>query len=155
MNGLQKELGQTKTFPTTEEEGYLGLLRTAEVLRGQVNELLRPFELSHSQYNVLRILRGAGESGISASEIYKRLVTNDSDVTKLLDRLEARALATRCRDDKDRRVVTARITEQGLMLLSELDAPVGELHKKQFGDLGAGLLEKLLALLALVRNNDE
>lgn len=151
MSGLIEEIKQTKPFASKEEEVFLNLQRTAEALRWGIVETLKPYELTPVQYNVLRILRGAGSDGIKCSEISERLVTKDSDITRLLDRLENRNLVARERDGKDRRVITAIITESGLSLLSELDEPVMQTSKRQLGHLGADLLEQLNALLVLAR----
>ena len=151
MAGLLEEIKQTKPFASKEEEVYLNLQRTAEALRWSVVETLKPYELTGSQYNVLRILRGAGAGGVKCSEISERLVTKDSDITRLLDRLITRNLVTRERDAKDRRVIVARITEAGLKLLAELDEPVLKASREQLGHLGADLLEQFNALLVLAR----
>lgn len=153
MVGLLEEIKQTKPFASKEEEVYLNLQRTAEALRSVVVETLKPYELTGSQYNVLRILRGAGAEGVKCSEISERLVTKDSDITRLLDRLIARNLVTRERDDKDRRVIVARITEAGLKLLAELDEPVLKVSRERLGHLGVDLLEQLNALLVLARKS--
>ena len=118
---LKKELKQSKPFPTLEAEVYLNIQRTAEALLWKATELLKPYDLTPTQYNVLRILRGAGTNGLICREIGERMVSRDPDVTKLLDRLETRDLITRERDHKDRRVIIARVTEAGLKLLEELD----------------------------------
>lgn len=151
MAGLLEEIKQAKPFASKEEEVYLNLQRTAEALRWSVVETLKPYELTDSQYNVLRILRGAGAVGVKCSEISERLVTKDSDITRLLDRLEARKLVARERDAKDRRVIVAQITENGLKLLAELDEPVFKASRQRLGHLGSDLLEQLNALLVLAR----
>ena len=151
MAGLLEEIKQTKPFASKEEEVYLNLQRTAEALRWSVVETLKPYELTDSQYNVLRILRGAGTEGVKCSEISERLVTKDSDITRLLDRLETRKLVSRERDARDRRVIVARITDDGLKLLAELDEPILNASKQRLGHLGADLLEQLNALLVLAR----
>ena len=153
MAGLLEEIKQTKPFASKEEEVYLNLQRTAEALRWSVVETLKPYELTGSQYNVLRILRGAGAEGVKCSEISERLVTKDSDITRLLDRLIARNLVTRERDERDRRVIITRITEEGLKLLAELDEPILQANRKQLGHLGADLLEQFNALLVLARKS--
>lgn len=151
MSESQKERGQTKPFKSREEELYLNLARTTEALSWKVVELLKSYELTGVQYNVLRILRGAGSEGLICSEISERLITKDSDVTRLLKRLENRHLISRERNPKDRRHVVTKITGAGLELLAELDEPVVNLHKKQLGHLGENLLEQLNALLVLAR----
>jgi|SRR5215213_9720160 len=152
MSELQKELRQTKPFKSKEEELYLNLARTTEALSWKVVELLKSYELTGVQYNVLRILRGAGQDGLICSEISERLITKDSDITRLLERLENRNLIERERGAKDRRHVITKITGAGLKLLAELDEPVANLHKQQLGHLGENLLEQLNALLVLARS---
>ena len=150
-SGLRAELKQRKPFATTEEEVFLNALRTADhLLRGEV-EVLRSADLTFPQYNVLRILRGAGRGGISCGEISERMVTRDSDITRLLDRLEARGLVERGRDERDRRVVVQRITSTGLALLKELDEPVRRVHQRQLRHLTRAQLRQLGELLELAR----
>ena len=118
---LLADLKQTKPFANERIAVLLSLLRTTDLISRPLEELLRPAELSHTTYNVLRILCGAGATGLPCREIGARLVTREPDVTRLLDRLEKRQLLTRSRDAGDRRVVTIRITEAGIRLLDELD----------------------------------
>lgn len=153
MAELAKELKQTKPFESKEQEVFLNIQRTAEVLSWTMNEILKPFDLTRVQYNVLRILRGAGETGIKCSEISERLITKDSDITRLLDRLENRGLVVRERDEKDRRIINARITNEGLKILAQLDKPTLQGIKQMLGHLGEDLLEQLNALLVLARAN--
>ncbi len=94
---LQDEIQQTKGFLSLEAEVFLNLLRTAEALSVAPHGLLRDAGLSHSRYNVLRILRGAGDSRLSCREIVDRMVTRDSDMTRLLDGLEREGLIERNR----------------------------------------------------------
>ena len=153
MSALADEIKQSKPFASKEEEVFLNIQRTAEVLGWTMNEILKPFELTRGQYNVLRILRGAGEDGIKCSEVSERLITKDSDITRLLDRLENRGLVSRERDEKDRRIVISRITDQGLEILEQLDEPASQGIKRILGHLGEDLLEQLNALLVLARAN--
>jgi DNA-binding MarR family transcriptional regulator len=147
---LQKEIKQNKPFATLEEEVMLNLQRTANVLAGRVAGTLKPYELSGTQYNVLRILRGSIE-GLACSEISERLVTKDSDITRLLDRLEKRGLIARKRSAQDKRVIIATITAQGKKLLLELDPEVSAAPQRYIGHLGNEMLEQLNALLVLAR----
>jgi DNA-binding MarR family transcriptional regulator len=144
---LQVEIKQTRPFRSLEEEVLLGLARTADVLDRGIAEVLKPSALTTTQYNVLRILRGAGAPGLSCSEVASRMITRDPDATRMLDRLEARHLVTRARDAADRRVVTTRITEEGLALLASLDEPIEAHHRKTLGPLGAEKLQALASLL--------
>ena len=154
MAGLQEEIKQTKPFGSKHEEVYLNLMRTAEVLQWAVIEVLKPYELSPSQYNVLRILRGAGDNGLKCSEISERLITKDSDITRLLDRLDARELIKRRRDRQDRRVVNVCIAEKGLHLLGELDEPALESSRRAFAHFDSEQLEQLNQLLVLARQTN-
>lgn len=147
---LRKELRQTKPFASREEEIYLSIQLTAERLWWGVNETLKLVDLTHTQYNVLRILRGAGLVGASCSEISERLVTKDSDITRLLYRLEARGLISRGREMKDRRIIITRITDDGLQLLASLDKPIQQCHRRHLGHLGDRQLATLSKLLDAV-----
>ncbi len=136
---------------STEDAVFLNLLRTADTLLRGVDELLKPSGLSSTQYNVLRILRGAGPGGLTCGEIAERMLTRDPDVTRLLDRVENRGFISRWRDDNDRRVVRTIITTAALDLLKELNPSVNDLHHRQLGHLGEQQLKDLSALLQLAR----
>ena len=145
------EIKQSRPIPTLEEEAYLNVQRTANVLLQDVVELLKAHNLTPTQYNVLRILRGAGESGLTAGDVGDRMITRDPDVTRLLDRLETRGLAERSRCTEDRRVVWTRITDAGLAAIAPLDAEIAEMHLAQLGHFGAERLTAFIALLELAR----
>jgi DNA-binding MarR family transcriptional regulator len=134
----------------SEEAAFLDLLRTTDVLSRGLVQVLKTGDLSSTQYNVLRILRGSPE-GLPCGEIASRMITRDPDVTRLLDRLEKRGLISRCRETKDRRMVMARIAPEGLKLLGRLDEPVQETHRKQLGHLGRERLRALTELLHACR----
>src|SRR5580698_4367702 len=136
---------------TAEEAAFLDLLRTADVLARGADWVLKAENLSQTQYNVLRILRGAPQ-GLPCGEIACRMITRDPDVTRLLDRLEKRGLISRCRETKDRRTVMARITPEGLKLLGRLDDPVQAGHRRQLGHLGQERLRALTSLLQAARS---
>ena len=133
-----------------EEAAFLDLLRTCDLLSRGPAQVLKNEDLSATQYNVLRILRGAPE-GLPCGEIASRMITRDPDITRLLDRLEKRGLISRWRETKDRRMVMARISPEGLKLLTRLDEPVQEAHRKQLGHLGRARLRALSELLAAAR----
>jgi len=133
-----------------EEAAFLDLLRTCDLLSRTPAQVLRVEDLSATQYNVLRILRGARD-GLPCGEIANRMITRDPDVTRLLDRLEKRGLIARWRESKDRRVVLARITPEGLNLLARLDEPVQDVHRRQLGHLGKNRLRALAVLLGAAR----
>lgn len=137
--------------PSPEEGAFLDLLRTTDMLSRGLVTILKAEGLSATQYNVLRILRGAPE-GLACGEIASRMITRDPDVTRLLDRLEKRGLVSRCRETKDRRTVLTRITPAGLKLLSRLDGPVQGTHRKQLGHLGRERLRALAELLGVARH---
>src|SRR5271165_4716372 len=143
-----KELGTEKHRPagTLEEATYLDLLRTSDLLSRRMVPVLKAVELSPTQYNVLRILRGSPE-GLPCGEIASRMITRDPDITRLLDRLEKRGLISRCRETEDRRMVMARITAAGMKVLARLDEPIQERHRKQLGHLGRERLRALAELL--------
>ncbi len=148
---LQGEIKQRKPFASAELEAFLNLQRTADALARGLAEVLKPAGLSGPQYNILRILRGAEPGGLACREICGRMVTRDPDMTRLLDRLEARGLVMRARGQKDRRVVTTRITDKGLELLKGLDTPILEMHRKLLGHLGDQRLRSLIELLEVAR----
>jgi DNA-binding MarR family transcriptional regulator len=149
----KKRQEMERQMPTgnLEEEVYLSLLRTAERLSRGLIETLSRADLTPTQYNALRILRGAGREGASCSEVGERMVTKDSDITRLLDRLDARGLISRERETEDRRRIVTRITGKGLRVLSELDKPVLETHHNQLGHLGGKRLASLGQLLEAAR----
>lgn len=149
--GIQAEIQQTKPFSTLEDEALVSLQRTADRLQGRLGDMLKPRALSPTQYNALRILRGAGDEGRSCSEIAERMINRDPDITRLVDRLERRGLVKRCRDGKDRRVITTRITPVGLELLRSLDRPIEEFNRKLLGHMGEEQLRTLIKLLEAAR----
>jgi DNA-binding MarR family transcriptional regulator len=128
----------------------LELLRTTDQLSRRLVPLLKAEQLSPTPYNVLRILRGARE-GLPCGEIGQRMITRDPDITRLLDRLEKRGLIARWRDLKDRRMVLARITPEGLKMQDRLDEPVQEGYRKQLDHLGRERLKALCEFLRAAR----
>jgi len=150
---IQQEIQQSKPIPSLEEEAYLNVQRTANLLLQGLTEVLRRHDLTPTQYNVLRILRGAGEKGLTAGEVGDRMITRDPDVTRLLDRLEKRGLAVRWRCTHDRRVVWTRITPAGLDAIAPLDADIAEMHLNQLGHLGQERLTDLVSLLEAAREH--
>lgn len=148
---LQSELKQNIPFASREEEAYLSLLRTADALESLAEAKLNEFGLTGTQYNALRILRGAGPEGLPCSEIGERMITHDPDITRLLDRLQKRGLAQRSRDEHDRRVVCGKITQAGLKLLRKMDAPVKKYSQEILQHVGEQKLRQLIELLEQVR----
>jgi len=151
MGKLRDEIKQKRRFRSTEEEAFLNLQRTADVLARGMGEALKPWGLPQAQYNALRILRGADRSGLACREIGERMVTHDPDITRLLDRLEARGLIMRSREKADRRVITARITSEGMSILEQLDQPIEQVLKRRLGHLGKKQLRLLIELLEVAR----
>jgi DNA-binding MarR family transcriptional regulator len=148
---LQHAIRQRKPFRSLEAEAFLNIEHTADALLRGMADLLKGADLSPTQYNVLRILRGAGPGGLACGEIADRMVTRDPDITRLLDRLARRGLVDRARDGRDRRVVTTTITREGKDLLGRLDEPVEQLHTRQLSHLGEPSLKKLIDLLEKAR----
>jgi DNA-binding MarR family transcriptional regulator len=153
--GIQAELKQTKPFSSLEEEAFIAILRTSDKLQQQLVELLKRHGLSPTQFNALRILRGAGDAGLPCSEIGERMINHDPDITRLLDRLEQRDFVQRERDQKDRRVHVARITRTGLEILKTLDRPIEEFHRHFIPKIGESSLKSLIRLLEKVRETSE
>jgi DNA-binding MarR family transcriptional regulator len=152
MVGKHKDdIKQDKPFASLEAEVFLNLMRTADALARSGEAILKPVGLSLTQYNVLRILRGAGEQGLCCRELAERMITRDPDVTRLLDRLEQRGLLARSRDSKDRRIITIRISAAGRRVLKDLDTPVAKHHRKQLSHMCQGDLRKLIELLGAAR----
>lgn len=135
----------------TQAATFLEIVRLSEELQRGFAELFKAHDMSPALYNVLRVLRGAGEAGLTCGDVGGRLVQHDPDVTRLLDRLEKRGLIERRRSTEDRRVVRTRITEAGLALLAELDGPVDDLHERQLGHVPEPRLKELLSIVEEAR----
>jgi DNA-binding MarR family transcriptional regulator len=148
---IQQEIQQTKPIRHLEEEAALNIARTADLLMQRISDVLKPHALSPTQYNVLRILRGAGRDGLSCKEIGSRLVARDPDITRLMDRLEKRGLLRRERSTEDRRIVTHCLTEDGLEVVGGLDQPIESSHREAMGHVAPAKLHKLIAILEEIR----
>ncbi len=135
-----------------EEQVFIALAITTDQLARRLEPVLKAADISPTQYNVLRILRGA-PGGLTCSEVSNRMISRDPDITRLMDRLEKRSLVSRSRETKDRRVVLSRITEAGLTLLAQLGGPVLETHHLLLGHLGPEKLRSLKALLEEARHS--
>ena len=142
-----RERRKTGKIGSPEETLFLDLVQTTDILSRRPALTLKKEDLSPTQYNVLRILRGSPD-GLSCGEIGARMITRDPDITRLLDRMEKRGLISRCRETTDRRTVMARITPAGLELVGRLDEPIQAVHREQLGHLGEGRLRKLSELLS-------
>lgn len=134
-----------------EQQAYLNLVRTAEVLGQRVGDLMSRYGLSGKQYNVLRSLRRGGAGGLSVSQISEQMTDPRADVTRLLDRLVRDGLVDRQPDQTDRRSVRAYLTEAGSKLLAEIDGPLLETHRQQFAHMSPAEIEQLAALLKKAR----
>jgi DNA-binding MarR family transcriptional regulator len=150
---LQGEIKQRKPFESLQAEVFLNLVRTTDTLTRGVEDILKLAGLSHAQYNVLRILKGAGDRGLCCREVGDRMITRDPDITRLLDRMERRKLVARSRDSQDRRVITVRLTEPGLKLLKDLEAPLNAYNRKVLIHMGEDDLRKLIDLLEAARES--
>ena len=152
MSGkLAAELKQNKPFRLLEEEALLNLVRTHEHVQQRQAEFFRGFQITPTQYNVLRILRGAGKDGLTCSQVAERMLTADPDITRLLDRMEARRWILRERSVQDRRVVVARITAEGLALLGAIDKPLEAMLKRQAGHVSREHLRQFIEILESIR----
>jgi DNA-binding MarR family transcriptional regulator len=152
MAKAAKTVERPRPRATREEAVFLEISRTNDMLSRHVAALMKSEDLSPAQYNALRILRGAPE-GLACGEIGSRMITRDPDITRLLDRLEKRNLISRCRETKDRRMVMAKVTPEGLKVLARLDLPVQETHQRQLGHMGRQRLLALAELLKEARNS--
>jgi MarR family transcriptional regulator, 2-MHQ and catechol-resistance regulon repressor len=160
VQSLKDEIGKREPFDLLEEEAYLNLARTCSVLSCQFARLFRAQGLSEATYNILRILRGESApqragAGVPMQTIGERLIARVPDVTRLVDRLERSGLVQRTRTSEDRRVVLVSITVRGIGLLSKLDEPVRELHRRQLGHLSKRDLEQLTRLLVRARHPED
>ena len=151
MSQLASELKQTKPFTSPVQEAVLSIKRTAALLELRLAELLRPYGVTPTQYNVLRILRGAGADGLPRCEVQGRLVAPVADTTRLLDRLEKMGLVSRARNTEDRRVVTSKITARGLALLDKVAAPLRQFEENEVGQVSDARLRTLIGVLDEVR----
>ena len=152
MSGkLAREIRQTKPFRSREEEAFLNLGRTWEFLQKPVADLVKEHQITPTQYNLLRILRGAGADGVTCSQATERMLSPDPDITRLVDRMEAQGLVRRDRAKEDRRVVITRITDRGLELVNRLDAPLHQLLQRYVGRLGRQRLDVLIETMEALR----
>lgn len=148
---ILEELRQTRPLRSVQEEALLGLLRTADRLRRLGGGVVEPYGISNQQYNVLRILRGAGEEGLPTLEIADRLIERAPGITRLLDRLEKKKLIRRRRRSQDRRQVLCLITPAGMELLARLDKPVAKFGREALNMLSEKELRALVGILDRVR----
>jgi DNA-binding MarR family transcriptional regulator len=148
---LQRELRQTVPFSSPAVEAVLGIQRTADAVTRHFSAILKPFGITQTQYNVLRILRGAGDKGLPTLEISQRMVTSDPDVPRLVDRLDKLGWVTRTRCAEDRRVVWCSVTPAGLDMLAQTDALADSVPVEQLAALSPEEQRQLVSLLDRVR----
>lgn len=148
---LREELKQRKPFTSLEQEAQLSVIRTSAMLVDAFERMLKPYGITSTQYNVLRILRGAEPDGLCRNDLRDRMLTRMPDVTRLLDRMEESGLIDRTRETSDRRMVMTRITAKGKRLLDELEDDVEREHERAFGALTKEQMRTLIAHLAAVR----
>lgn len=151
---LREEIRQNKPFNSLQQEASLNLYRTANVVTDSFEQMLKPYGITGTQYNVLRILRGAEPRGLCRNEVRERLLSRMPDATRLLDRMEEAGLVSRSRDGEDRRLVSTQLTKQGRRLVDELDDVVAREHQRRFGHLSEQQLRTLIKLLTVVRHPD-
>jgi MarR family transcriptional regulator, organic hydroperoxide resistance regulator len=151
---LQQEIKQTKPFRSLQQEAALALLKTADLVRRHVAKVIGPHNLSLEQYNVLRILRGAGDAGMATLEVSSRMIEQTPAITRLLDKLETKKLVRRERCPEDRRQVLCRITNAGLHLLAGLDDQVESANQEVFTRLSAAEVKSLIAHLDRMREEE-
>ena len=148
---LRAEIKQTKPFRVPEEEVVLNIMRTNSVLNAEFVKLAKSYGITQVQYNILRILRGSGADGLPCVEIGSRMITPESDMTRLIDRLEKAGLVRRHRSSADRRIVEVMISEKGQKVVNSMDQPTLNLLKKQLGHLSKDDLGRINDLMLKAR----
>src|SRR5688500_7763495 len=149
---LRDDIKQTRPFKSLHEETDLNIVRTAYVLIDAFESAIKSYGITSTQYNVLRILRGAGDDGLSRNEVRDRLLNRMPDATRLLDRMEKSGLISRSREAEDRRLVTTRLTKKGKQLVDQLDPLVARQHKSRLRHMSEKQLTTLNTLLTQVRH---
>lgn len=147
MTSILRDLKQKRPFPSRTTEAAVALLHTADLMRRNIAAVLEPSGITPQQYNVLRILRGAGEEGLPTLEIGERMIEETPGITRLIDRLEQKQLVVRVRCETDRRQVFCHITREGLALLDRLEAPLAASETQALRGLKKRDLELLIDLL--------
>jgi DNA-binding MarR family transcriptional regulator len=152
VTGIQQEIKQNKPFHSRKEEAAVALLRTTDLLRRMIAGVVESKGITAQQYNVLRILRGAGDHGLPTLDIADRMIEQTPGITRLIDRLETKGLVSRERCPTDRRQVFCRISKSGLRLLGALDAPIRDAEERALSALGERELSTLIRLLDRTRD---
>lgn len=147
MPSVQDEIQQSRPFASVAEEGVVTLLRTADTVRRALSEVVAPHGITLQQYNVLRILRGAGEDGLPTLDVAARMIETTPGITRLLERLERKSLVTRRRCPNDQRRVLCFASEAALDTLRDLDGPLSDAGRQLLGPLGAARTTELIQLL--------
>lgn len=153
MAGLKREIAQERPFSSKEEEALLNLLRTSDCLHRAFQRETRKWGITSTQYNVLRILRGAQPQGLTCTAIGDRMITAEPDITRLLARMKVLKLIRQQRDKRDRRVVWTQISPAGLDLLEKTDPEIIQMPRALLGHLSVTELDELIRLLELARKN--
>jgi len=148
---ILEEIQQSKPFRTRSQEAYLALLRTADDSKRYIARVLEPAGVTLQQYNVLRILRGAGKDGIPTLTVAERMLERTPGVTRLIDRMERKGWVSRSRCTEDRRRVWCKITPSGLSLLESLDQPVNDVDDVFDAVLDEHELDALIGYLDRIR----
>jgi DNA-binding MarR family transcriptional regulator len=153
LRTIARDLKQTRPFPSKAQEAAVALMRTSDMVRRIISAVIDPHGITIQQYNVLRILRGAGERGLPTLEIAERMIERTPGITRLIDRLEAKKLVTRERSATDRRQVFCRITPSGLALVAGLDSPINSRNESALGALSKREVTQLVELLDRTRES--
>jgi DNA-binding MarR family transcriptional regulator len=153
MPSIREEIQQTRPFPSAADEALVALLRTADALRRALERRLQPHGITLQQYNVLRILRGAGAEGLPTLDVASRMIEESPGITRLLERLETKKLVTRLRCPQDHRQVLCFATGAALRLLARLDRPMTAASERLLGPLGDDGLSGLISLLEAARES--
>jgi DNA-binding MarR family transcriptional regulator len=157
---LKREIAQKRPFSSAEEEAMLNLLRTADYFEHALQQRTRAWGVTSTQYNVLRILRGAGgegseNEGLTCTAIGERMITAEPDITRLLGRLKVLKLIRQRRDKRDRRVVRTQIAEAGLELLAKMDAEIQSAPREMLAHMSAAEIAELIRLLEKARHSED
>ena len=147
MTSVGNDIRQSRPFASPEDEGVVTLLRTADTVRRALSEVVAPHGLTLQQYNVLRILRGAGAEGLPTLDVAARMIETTPGITRLLERLERKRLVHRRRCPHDQRRVLCFASEEALDTLRDLDAPMSAAGRRVLGPLGMPQTRELIRLL--------
>lgn len=151
---LKDELKMRRPFDSLEQEALLNIMRTSDQFQNRFGRLLREYDLTPSQYNILRILRGEGKP-LPALEVAGRMIQVVPAITGLIDRLEKAGMVTRERCTEDRRVVYIEITDKALRTLAKMDQPLNDMHRELLGHLSRAELKELIRTLEKARGGLE